>query len=369
MAKFELSISADYVAHWGIPEAIREFFQNALDEQTEDPSNVMFFDYDAQDQILRIGNQNSTLDAQTLLFGKTTKADNPKLIGHFGEGYKMATIVLLRNGKKVTFYNYNSREIWTTKLVKSKKYKGALVPTFYVEKVPIWESVPEASLIIQVEGISYQEFYEQIKPTNLNLYDEGVGELYSTSYGRILMDPRFKGKVFVSGLYVCSNDRLEYGYDFNPEQIQLDRDRRMVGDFDLSWTASRMWSEVERYTDNLMEVAGTFDGQYTADFLNSDQKYKLAKEFLKQNGDNAVPVSTQDELTRMASLGFNPVVVSQNLKKAITASPEWTENSRAKVKTLHERLKDFAQAINDRLTDEEREEINDIISRSRWALS
>lgn len=369
MAKYELSISADYVSHWGIPEAIREFFQNSLDEQITDPDNLMYYDFDAHDQVLRIGNVNSTLDIQTLLFGKTTKRDDSRLIGHFGEGYKMATIVLLRNGKQVTFYNYNSREIWRTKLVKSKKYKGELVPTFFVEKVPIWESIPEASLIIEIRGITHEEFYEQIKPTNLNLYDEGIGDLYSTSAGRILLDPRFKSKVFVSGLYVCSNDKLDYGYDFNPDQITLDRDRRLVGDFDLAWNTSRMWAEAEEHLGRLSEVADSFDGSYTSNFVNQDQSTRLAKSFIEKYGMDAVPVSTQDDLQRMTKLGHTPVVVSRNLQEIITKSPEWTENEHTTAKTLYDRLKDFAAAIDDRITEEERAEIADIIKQSKWCLS
>ena len=42
MRKFELSISADYVPEWGVTEAVREFFQNSIDEETRDSSNKMF---------------------------------------------------------------------------------------------------------------------------------------------------------------------------------------------------------------------------------------------------------------------------------------------------------------------------------------
>ena len=106
MRKYELSISADYVPEWGTTEAIREFFQNSIDEETRDSSNKMFFDYDSESQTIRIGNKHSDLDIKTLLFGVTTKNKDSAMIGNHGEGYKIATVVLLRLGKTVVFQNY-----------------------------------------------------------------------------------------------------------------------------------------------------------------------------------------------------------------------------------------------------------------------
>ena len=62
MRKYELSISADYVPKWGTTEAIREYFQNSIDEETRDASNKMFFSYDSATQTIRIGNKHSDLD-------------------------------------------------------------------------------------------------------------------------------------------------------------------------------------------------------------------------------------------------------------------------------------------------------------------
>lgn len=45
MTKFELTISTNYVPDWTYVEALRELFQNALDQQTENPANKMLFEY------------------------------------------------------------------------------------------------------------------------------------------------------------------------------------------------------------------------------------------------------------------------------------------------------------------------------------
>ena len=197
MRKYELSISADYVPEWGVTEAIREFFQNSIDEETRDASNKMFFDYDAENRTVRIGNKHSELDIKTLLFGVTTKSGDKEMIGNHGEGYKIATVVLLRLGKTVVFQNYCRREIWRPRLVNSKRYGGIQVPTFFVDNAAVWEKVPEHSLIIEIGGIEPEE-YEKIRDSNLHLQQPGP-ERKDTSYGGILAGEEFKGKVFVAG--------------------------------------------------------------------------------------------------------------------------------------------------------------------------
>lgn len=384
MSKYELSISADYVSNWGVVEGAREFFQNALDEQTEDPDNLMFHSYDPEEKILKIGNKSSTLDIQTLLFGSSSKSDNPNMIGKFGEGYKIATIVFLRNGKEVTFYNYCSKEVWHTKLVKSRRYKGALVPTFFVDKVSFWEKIPEASLIIEIKGVTPEE-YELIKDANLWLQgiyeDSSTADYYNTRYGKILLDDEYEGKLFVSGLYVCSNEKLEYGYDVNPDQIRLDRDRGLVSDIDLAFLTSKMWtnyqssqqqqdSRKEQFEEDFLAIIDTFDGSYTNLYTSSSENKKVVTEFFEKNGADAVPVTSQDEAERAAKLSLKPVYVSENKKKIVTASDVYKSSSSSiATKTLWQRLVDFQNAVDDRLTDDERTELADIVNKSRWLLS
>ena len=146
MRKYELSISADYVPGWGVTEAVREFFQNSIDEETRDSSNKMLFEYD---------------EAEEKLLGTSTKNDDDAMIGNHGEGYNIATVVLLRLGKTVVFNNYCRREVWRPRLVKSRKYDGALVPTFFVETAAVWEKVPDHSLMIEISGITPEE-YEKV---------------------------------------------------------------------------------------------------------------------------------------------------------------------------------------------------------------
>lgn len=355
MRKYELSISADYVPTWGIVEAVREFFQNAIDEETRDSSNKMMLKYDEQNEVLTIGNKHSELDIKSLLFGNTTKNEQSEMIGKHGEGYKIATVVLLRNGKEVVFYNYCRKEIWRPRLVKSRKYDGMLVPTFFVETSAAWEKVPEHSLLIDIKGITAEE-YEQIKNANLHLQEY---EKITTMYGDILKEERFAGKVFVGGLFICEEKGLDIGVDFKPSFVRIERDRSMVNSFDVQWYASRM---VENADDaELMKNSlNSYSGHYIMqECVPMDLKNEIAEDFINEFGAKAVPVSNQSDMDGMKKRGYKPVIVSEAKKKVILASEyfadveEENRRIREKQKPLYERFCEFAEKIEEKLTEDE----------------
>ena len=65
--KFTLPISPDYVAHWGLWEAVREIYQNALDESEAAIS------YDEAAQVLFISSATGRLTPETLVLGTSSK--------------------------------------------------------------------------------------------------------------------------------------------------------------------------------------------------------------------------------------------------------------------------------------------------------
>lgn len=356
MRKYELSISADYVPEWGVVEATREFFQNSIDEETRDASNKMFFSYDSATQTIRIGNKHSDLDIKTLLFGVTTKNKDSAMIGNHGEGYKIATVVFLRLGKSVVFYNYCRREIWRPRLVKSRKYDGALVPTFFVENEAIWKEVPEHSLIIEVGGITPEE-YEQIKDCNLHLQEN-----YSrreTSYGAILDDEKYVGRIFVGGLHICRDQRLDIGIDFKPKIVRLERDRSMVNSFDVQWYAARMIEELKD-SETTKKALESYSGVYiNSHSVPAELRDEIAEDFMNTHGAKAVPVSDQEDMEKIKKRGYKPVIVSQAKRDVILKSELYADikaendKEREKARPLYDRFCEFAEKIENRLEESE----------------
>lgn len=367
MRKFELTITPNYVPSWGIVEAVRELFQNALDQEKQHEDNTMSWSYDADAQRLSISNKSSVLEASSLLLGQTTKADDESTIGQFGEGYKIATLVLLRNNKQVTFYNYGKKEIWRPRFVNSRRFDTQIL-TFFVETLKIWDKAPDNNLTIVIDGITDEDFHQHIVPANLHM-QTNYTVVDETSIGQVLDIPGINGQVFVNGLFVCNFEPYQYSYNFKPGTIKLDRDRKMVSDFDLRWQASKMWSfsdKTELITELL--IAGKADVVYikNASTLSASQ-YKLREEafnkFISLYGDRAVPVCSQLEATEVPK-GWTPIIVPESFQGMIKASTGWSaveldlEQDKAECKTdrasqlvdkLQELIGDLTEELKDYL--------------------
>lgn len=321
MSKYELTISPDYLPHWGTVEAVRELFQNALDNQTVDPENEMFFDYDPEKQVLSVGNKTSVLEPKTLLLGYTTKRDDSRTIGVHGEGYKAAFLILLREGKTVQVLNYGAKEEWLVRLVKSRRYQGLQVVCVETKK-KIFERVPDRNLQFIVGGVTPEE-YESIVTGNLHLQDPGAVLDFPDYPGRILLEGRYSSKVFVNGLYVCSMPGFRYGYDLSPRHIQLDRDRRAVDSFTLGLHSSCLWSlhgDVELVTslmeEGLPDVQSVKRSSIFSEITSNTAKISkhVHEKFIAEHGENAIPVKDDHTLQRVRDIpDAKPVMVREQV--------------------------------------------------------
>ena len=328
MKRFDLGMSINYCPTWGVVESVREFFQNAHDEEVVNPENKMYFGYDKDSKTLRIGNKNGRLTTNTLLLGQSSKRDSSETIGQHGEGYKVATVVLLRNGKTVKVYNRADKEVWTAKTVKSRRYQADVV-VFDIEKVSIFKSVPDHDLIFEISGIDEDE-YNAIVDSNLFLQDLREGEDYITSNPgyplttrmcKVLTGEKHAGQLFVGGLYVTTSKYAKYGYDFAPGLVKLDRDRGFIDGIDLQFLTAKVISATGD-TELINEAKNFWDGSYFKYYLSNyksvfdNSSYaemfdKSYQEFLDENGEDAIPVQTTDDFNRLSRNGFNPVLVEE----------------------------------------------------------
>jgi hypothetical protein len=102
MPEIKFPITLDYVSDWGPWEVVRELATNALDS---DPG----FRMGMADGTLWIEDGGDNLAIRHLLFGVSEKGSNA--VGQFGEGLKLALLVLTRMGLAAHIYS-GGQHLW-----------------------------------------------------------------------------------------------------------------------------------------------------------------------------------------------------------------------------------------------------------------
>lgn len=328
MKEFELGMELSYAGSWSPADAIRELLQNAIDAKAVDEDNDYKVVYNPETRVLRVANRKSSLGFRTLLLGNTSKLNNSKTIGTHGEGYKVATNVLLRNNLGVTIYNYANKEKWVARVKRSRTY-NTKVGCFSIQKNPT-KSVNGFSLVFEVSGIS-PELWEEVRQNSLFLLSsEELGDIVEGEKGTALLNPKFKGKLYVGGLFVCQRDQFQYGWDIAPSEIALDRDRALVDSFDLKLIISRIILSTKD-NDFIEKASKVWDGEYlyisipTQDEVSSLKPVcdRACKSFYETYGESAVACNSLSEQARLKSAGYNTAYVSSNDYLFITHSDNY----------------------------------------------
>lgn len=334
MSKYELSLSKNYVIEWNIQDALREFIQNAIDQENTIKDNTMDINYNKNTNTLRICNKNSKLLTKSLLLGATTKEDDKNTIGCFGEGYKIALLVLTRLNKKVTIYNYDAKEVWTSRFVKCKRYNNEEILTVFVDKKYVWDKVPNNDLTIEISDINQKEYNELINRT-LQLQEDY--KTIKSKRGEILLDTKHTGMIYVNGLYVTTNEQLKYGYNIKPKYLKIGRDRNLLNSFDIKVQTSKMWLEnqgdllvslIKDKVEDVVYITSTTEHE-------NIEVYEKSKEIIRTTADtlyssylkdydnkNITFVTTNDAYETVSSMysDVTPIIVDHSIKELIEHS-------------------------------------------------
>jgi hypothetical protein len=309
MSKLELSINVKYLPSWGAWEGIRELVQNGKDAETEFDAPLKVTHYNST---LRIENEGATLSREALLFGTSSKTDRSDMIGKFGEGLKLGVLALVRGGRQVKIRT--GGEVWSAAISRSEKY-DADVLCFDIRG----GNEDKKRVRVEIENVTEVD-WNGLKERFLFLGKLKKDERVETNRGDLLLSDRFKGKVYVKGIYVQGDPRLSCGYNFS--NLDVDRDRKMVSSWDLQWECSAIWREAigtrpdlldpffTLLQDNKADVHGIAD---SAGYISKDVQENAAARFIKQFGKDAIPVATTGESAEVEHLGKRGIVVSKPL--------------------------------------------------------
>jgi hypothetical protein len=328
MAKIQLTIKTSYLPGWSSWEGLRELVQNGKDSETEFKAPLTV---DWYNDTVRIENEGCTLPLKALLLGHTTKADDTRTIGKFGEGLKLGVLALVRAGHEVKIRTGD--EVWTPSLEDSELF-GEKVLTFDVQG----GRKPSNRVRVEICGIN--------KATWLSLKQRFIflsrvkGDQVETSAGTLLLGPDYAGKIFVKGIYVGHDVNLQFGYDFTDGEI--DRDRKMVDSYDKQSRTRRIWTEALLSRPDLL---GQFNGmlqaqaedtrgfdEYSATYFPRELSSQIAAEFTTMYGADAVPVANIQESSEIGHLGKRGIVVPRGLKAILSTVLGSTETVKNKLK-------------------------------------
>ena len=215
--KYNLNLTQDYVSHWGLKEAIRELIANNIDEGGKLTYSMMTT-LDGVDKLSEISFvTEKELPIEAFLLGYSVKA-NENSIGQYGEGLKLAMLVLTRLHKTILFL------------------AGAYEYRFKFE-VPDWFGV-ETLHVERHELGEYIDDEEPITGTKITLFDIEKSAL-DACYTYAMADtviPNSQG-LYCQGLLVEPNffvgvKGIRYGFNLNTA-IKGNRDRNYFPDKDL----------------------------------------------------------------------------------------------------------------------------------------
>lgn len=357
----EFPITRNYVSDWTFWHAIREILQNAIDQTVVNPQCEMSMTEVEENGsfTLTIETTRGFLERRSLLLGHSTKRDDDRTIGQFGEGLKLALLVLCRMGHGVRVIN-GDKEVWVPSIKKSKQYDAEIL-CISIEK-GLLSKVQDTGVKFIITGCS-KTHVESVKRSYI-----------PNAVNDALVDVGSPGKIYVGGLFVFRNARLCHSYNFSPGRLTLGRDRNVVSDFDLTWQTSSLWGRLSFSNANVLEDVykmlkeDASDVQYISSFVSSDRIFALyEKEF-----GRSVPVSYEADRVTLVE-NAPSVYVPPTLRNVVMASSHYSERiasmSLVKVKSPHEILVDWMSRNASEIDEAARIEMHEIVALSKnWMV-
>ncbi len=302
MSKIKYGMTRDYRKEWGVIEAVRELVQNCIDNKECNHS------YKLVDGKITITTSGFILPLSTFALGESQHKTSDS-IGGFGEGFKLALLVLEREGCNpfVTFGEYHAEP--------SFEYDELLErETFVIE-------LRESVAFVESPNTEFSfdfpmELKEELEKKVTVFSDE---PLTQDIEGEVELLEDRAGQIFVNGLFVCEEPQFKYGYNFSANSIQLGCDRHIANPLGLAWETSRYWANHLKPLEVLqMMTDSQLDVQDIHWHLDKPMAIKITEAFIERYG-NVTIKSMGSTLSYGMSVGnslYNTLRKSEKIKVA-----------------------------------------------------
>jgi hypothetical protein len=203
---------------------------------------------------LEITNFQARLEKKHVDLGATNKRNNDQLAGCRGQGFKLAALVMRRNGFPVRietnsfYWSFGFRDDLPNLCCRLTGPKPALLETRrrehqkkissrdYVRRLTtnIWEDV--TGRIGKAKGnegrtISVDDLGTWLT-VSMDLDRPHPDQIVRTSVGDLILDPRYRSRIYPRGLRVdgCGPDGRDYHFGYNFQRGKNNRDRQRLTD-------------------------------------------------------------------------------------------------------------------------------------------
>ncbi|OAP56275.1 hypothetical protein AYL99_09454 [Fonsecaea erecta] len=296
-----LGLAKNYTPQWRREDAFREFYQNWKDgivasfgvdprffkpvfdrnddreihitARTESGHLLGYIRFNGKQGTLELTNFKAKLDRKHLALGATSKRNNDTFAGGHGEGFKLAALVMRRNGHSVMFETNSFR--WNFSFRGSDPHLCCLLnnprPKLLREQRDeyerrqrsardahrgltsyIWEDMTvKIGKSRDREGaqkVSEQDFRAWMR-VSIDLDPPDPTQSVPTITGHLIFDPRFRNRIYLHGLLVSESagdsqggKSYHFGYNFHRGKINRDR-QRMTDQDEEARTLASIWEQ------------------------------------------------------------------------------------------------------------------------------
>jgi hypothetical protein len=223
-----------YREHWTVADALRELYQNALDECDAAGLPYDTFKIEYTKDGLLISDEGRGLTVRNLFLGEGKKERWQR--GAFGEGLKIAALVLLRSGYPIVI---RSGDMEVEPFWKEEKVDDEVVKVLAFRKKTIPPVRGTKILVKGYFGPSYKE--------NISLFDKKVlAKRLHVIDGKEVEDRLIDekpGRLYVRNLFVEElKPEAEFSYDL--WDVRLEESRRVASRWDVELGAGELWAQV-----------------------------------------------------------------------------------------------------------------------------
>lgn len=239
MNKYNLNITRDYCPDWTIGMALRELVANAID--TKQP---WLLNLDQEAKTLTIASKGA-IPLSALRLGHSVK--DSSAIGRFGEGLKVAASVLTRNDIALNIYQPETH--WQFEFGQGELGENLQVVTRVSGRTG--DSVETVCYFPDLDMLN--DAYTELQGLLIDSDDAEEYLLFSCDAFQMFRQKAYsQAALYVNGLLIKHSHELEFSYNFQPEFININRDRTHLDIYEVSKVI------VRQLENNFIHLSETF---------------------------------------------------------------------------------------------------------------